>query len=159
MKKYVVGFMFRSSPNQPSETQVAMILKDHPAWQAGRLNGIGGKIDAAETPLNAMVREFAEESGSETKPDDWREFCLMTGSDRPNMEGWEIHYFVCLTGDGKTITSKESEKVGWYPLWQLEGKASDPRLVVHVIPNCKWLIPLALDKDHVFATIHDESSF
>ena len=60
--------MFRKSPNVSDETQVALVLKDHPDWQAGKLNAIGGKISNAETPTNAMVREFAEETGSETKP-------------------------------------------------------------------------------------------
>jgi hypothetical protein len=39
---YVVGFLFRNNLSE-----VALIKKDRPAWQAGHLNGIGGKLRRA----------------------------------------------------------------------------------------------------------------
>ncbi len=39
MKLYVVGFMFTED-----EKQVVLIEKKRPEWQAGKLNGVGGKI-------------------------------------------------------------------------------------------------------------------
>lgn len=60
MKRYVLGFCF----NQELD-RVALILKDHPANQAGKLNGIGGKIENSELPHQAMTREFLEEAGVE----------------------------------------------------------------------------------------------
>lgn len=56
--EYVLGFMFNED-----ESKVLLVHKNRPTWQAGKLNGIGGKIEAGETPLQAMEREFMEETG------------------------------------------------------------------------------------------------
>lgn len=56
-KEYVLGFMF-----DPTLRKVLLVWKDRPTWQKGRLNGIGGHIEAGETPHEAMVREFEEET-------------------------------------------------------------------------------------------------
>ena len=37
---------------------VVLTHKNRPAWQAGKLNGVGGKIELLESPVAAMVREF-----------------------------------------------------------------------------------------------------
>lgn len=54
--RLVVGFVFRGK-------EVVLILKNRPDWQAGRLNGVGGRVEAGESPKEAMVREFKEETG------------------------------------------------------------------------------------------------
>jgi len=54
----VAGFLFSHDG-----AQVLMVRKTHPAWMAGKLNGIGGQIEAGESPVEAMRREFAEEAG------------------------------------------------------------------------------------------------
>ncbi len=59
MQEYVCGFMF-----SPDKKQVALIRKTKPEWQKDLLNGIGGKIESGESPHEAMVREFYEESGN-----------------------------------------------------------------------------------------------
>jgi hypothetical protein len=55
--RYVLGFVFSED-----SSRVLLVWKNRPAWQAGKLNGIGGKIEAGETPLQAMQREFREET-------------------------------------------------------------------------------------------------
>ena len=60
--EYVLGFMFNEA-----ESKVLLVWKNRPAWQAGKLNGVGGKIEAGETPVQAMNREFAEETGFVSK--------------------------------------------------------------------------------------------
>ena len=66
---YVLGFMFSRDLER-----VLLIRKNRPAFQAGKFNGIGGKIEGTvkplETPLQAMVREFEEEAGQ--KITDWK---------------------------------------------------------------------------------------
>ena len=57
---YVLGFAFTT------DGRVALIQKKRPAWQAGRLNGIGGKVEGTEHSAAAMVREFREETGVDT---------------------------------------------------------------------------------------------
>lgn len=61
-KKYVLGFAFdRNGDN------LVLIEKQRPEWQAGKLNGIGGKIEPEDSSPNAaMIREFKEETGVET---------------------------------------------------------------------------------------------
>lgn len=72
MNKYVVGFMFNDEM-----TGLCLIEKNRPAWQNGFLNGIGGKIDGRETALEAMIREFQEETGVLTKAKDWSHVCTL----------------------------------------------------------------------------------
>jgi len=73
MKKlYVVGFAF-----DKNRQRVALILKGRPEWQRGRLNGIGGKVEPGEAFIDAMVREFREESGYHTVPADWQHIHTM----------------------------------------------------------------------------------
>jgi 8-oxo-dGTP diphosphatase len=65
--KYVCGFAF-----SPNHTLVYLIRKKRPTWQAGKLNGIGGKVNIGESPIQAIVREFKEECGVVTTESDWR---------------------------------------------------------------------------------------
>jgi 8-oxo-dGTP diphosphatase len=58
LTEYVLGFLFSTDGRR-----VALIRKNRPEKLAGRLNGLGGKIEHAETAYDAMVREFEEESG------------------------------------------------------------------------------------------------
>ena len=44
--------------------EVLLIEKKHPAWQAGRFNLPGGKIEDEETIHEAASRELLEETGS-----------------------------------------------------------------------------------------------
>lgn len=58
MKTYVLGFAFSSDLNS-----LVLIHKNKPDWQKGKLNGIGGSVEAHEPAKAAMQREFAEEAG------------------------------------------------------------------------------------------------
>jgi hypothetical protein len=70
-RRYVVGFMFDFAFER-----VALIRKRKPIWQAGKLNGIGGKIEANETREEAMRREFIEEAGFDAT---WHFYCNCAG--------------------------------------------------------------------------------
>ncbi|MGA3114829.1 MAG: NUDIX domain-containing protein [Syntrophobacteraceae bacterium] len=75
MKRYVVGFAFT-----PERKYVLLVEKTHPAWQAGKWNGIGGHIEEGETPLQAMNREAAEETFC-AEDFAWKHFATLCGSD------------------------------------------------------------------------------
>jgi 8-oxo-dGTP pyrophosphatase MutT (NUDIX family) len=60
----VVGFAFKID-------RVVLIQKLRPEWQAGHLNGIGGKIEDGECAKDAMVREFEEETGVRVEAPYW----------------------------------------------------------------------------------------
>jgi 8-oxo-dGTP pyrophosphatase MutT (NUDIX family) len=56
--RYVAGFLF-----DPKGELVLLIEKKRPEWMAGKWNGVGGRIGAGETPLQAMARKGEEETG------------------------------------------------------------------------------------------------
>lgn len=133
-KQYVVGFLF-------SGPYVALIEKKHPEWQAGKLNGIGGKIEPGELPLDAMKREFMEETG--LRVDDWRFFVLMEGT------SCQIYCFTSRVKEGRLLELQAltDEVPDWY-------EAFDPETgVLDRLPNLSWLIPLALCQDTDFAMV------
>lgn len=71
---YVLGFMFDDTARK-----ILLIRKRRPTWQAGRLNGIGGKIEPGESPIAALVREVGEETALDTTPAQWRYFGILDG--------------------------------------------------------------------------------
>jgi 8-oxo-dGTP diphosphatase len=73
---YVLGFCFDTRGES-----VVLIKKNRPAWQAGKWNGIGGKIEPKESQIEAMVREFYEEAGVMTIPENWNYLGSMAGTD------------------------------------------------------------------------------
>jgi 8-oxo-dGTP diphosphatase len=115
-------------------TRVAMVLKNRPAWQAGRFNAIGGKIEDKEDPAQAMAREFLEETGVDTKPSDWE---FLTQLEGPGFEVNFFHMYSDLVDLARTVESEEIHLL-------------DPLdLPPNIIHNIRWLIPLALDTDTI----------
>jgi 8-oxo-dGTP pyrophosphatase MutT (NUDIX family) len=76
MISYVLGFAFTTD-----KSQVVLIRKNRPDWQRGFWNGIGGVVQESESELDAMVREFKEETGVTTLPSEWTQVGLMRGKD------------------------------------------------------------------------------
>lgn len=133
MKKYVTGFLFSKNASH-----VVLIKKINPQWQRGLFNGIGGKIEANESPVDAMVREFIEETGVTTNKADWTCFAKVY---RPNCYDVDLYFAHSdLAFSAKTI---EQEQVHIIKLTELPN---------NIIPNLHWLIPLALDKQADFST-------
>ncbi len=62
LKEYVVVHARRIDVDGAYD-DVLVVHKDRPAWQAGRLNLVGGKIEEGEDPFDAAVRELKEEAG------------------------------------------------------------------------------------------------
>ena len=71
---YCLGFVFDELGDA-----VLMVRKRRPLWQAGKLNGVGGKIERGETPRQAMSRECAEETGLQIDEDQWEHFATLDG--------------------------------------------------------------------------------
>ena len=128
MKKYVAGFMFSSD-----KSEVLLVEKMSPEWQRGLLNGIGGKIEGGETPLEAIIREFAEETGVETTTADWTEVVYYI---RQNV--YEVHFYKTFTDQIYSAVIKEKEVIT---------KFKSDNLPLNVVSNLNWLIPLCLDDD------------
>lgn len=128
MQKYVLGFAFNTA-----RTQVALIEKNRPAWQAGKLNGIGGHVEPNEENIEAMVREFQEETGTPwTWNEDWQHFATMQGLD------WVVYCFFTTEVDFTLLRTMTDEKV-----WTIRVDQLPPNTLM----NLRWLIPLALDSE------------
>lgn len=125
MKQYVCGLLFSED-----KRFVALVKKNRPLWQAGRLNAIGGKIEEGEAPYQAMRREFQEETGVDRY--DWKQFTVLTGKD------FVVYFYCAFSDDVLKVKTMEDEEIGIYVT---EGVLTNKRL----IPNLRVIIPLALD--------------
>jgi 8-oxo-dGTP diphosphatase len=125
----VIGFLFDGRGN------FLLIEKNHPAWQKGRLNGIGGKIERGETPLQAMIREFREEAGAAVTF--WREFALVTG------DGYKLYLYTAKENVKLNPTPDEGP-INWYPV---------DNLPPNILLNMRFLIPMADYKFNITAKI------
>lgn len=124
--KYVVGFMFNEN-----ETDVLLIKKNKPAWQKGKMNGVGGKIEKGEYAMDAMHREFKEETGIDF--DQWKYIVTMSGDD------WECHVFTGSSDDVFDFKQMEDEVLHLIPLREFDD--------FDLISNLYWLVPMCLDKN------------
>ena len=130
--EYVCGFAF-------AQDQVLLIEKKRPHWQAGRLNGIGGHIEEGESPLDAMNREFFEETGLAYHPygeGNWQHFATLKVD-------YGCIYFFYFDGKWEFLRQARSttdEKLVWCNLTSIN--------VYNAIPNLTWLIPMARGLRH-----------
>ena len=58
MLEYVLALLFTADARE-----VVLVRKTRPAWQAGRVNALGGKLQTGEDILAAARREVREEAG------------------------------------------------------------------------------------------------
>ena len=105
---YVLGFAFTT------DGRVALIQKKRPAWQAGKLNGIGGKVENNEDSTSAMRREFREETGVDTPVNAWQFRGRMFG------ENWSVFVYTCTLEIIKNARTMEDERVFLIHLDDLE---------------------------------------
>lgn len=128
MTVYCVGFMF-----SPERDRVVLLRKAKPTWMAGKLNGVGGKVEPGETPLQAQAREFWEETG--VRHYEWEY------AGRLESTNSEIYIYRAFSDAVDHVRTTTIEPVDTY----------DVRLVTHnvveVIPNLRWIIPYLLDRD------------
>lgn len=146
MTAYVCGFAFDTMGD------VCLIRKEHPQWQRGLLNGVGGKIELDDPEVtvihegsvvsygpsrsySAIAREFKEEAGVSILPHRWRLF---------HREQWQngnsVDFFTTGLLAGEIPTTQTDERVlmfGWrhrdWLSWQQAG----------LMYNLPYLIPMA----------------
>jgi 8-oxo-dGTP diphosphatase len=122
-KLYCLGFLFGGGGST-----VLLIRKQRPTWQSGLLNGVGGHIEADESPKDSMRREFMEEVNFNQQPD-WSLFCVLSGI------GFRMYVFSAFVPKIAGASAKTEEGVAVYYTRQLPPDT---------IPNLRWLIPMAL---------------
>ena len=130
--EYVNGLLF-----SPDYKKIVLIRKRRPNWQENMLNGIGGRIESGETPLDAMKREFMEEAGIEIN--NWHNFSKMEGNE------WVVYMYVAKSEDYIKTFSKTDEEVEIHYVFDIAN--------LDLIPNLKWLIPMSIDMDNIYTNI------
>lgn len=134
----MVGFLFDTDAYR-----VVLIRKNRPEWQAGKLNGVGGKVEQGESKEQAMTREFKEETG--VLLEGWHRFASLT---------WEqgvVHFFRHFVPPWqvdacRTVTD---ENIELHPVHAL----LDPEQRLGVTPNLRWLVPLAAHRHDTYDVI------
>lgn len=136
MIQYVLGIV--TSP----ERDVLLIRKTKPDWQAGRLNGIGGKIEIGEAPGFAMAREFREETGcvsSLSHPVSWSLKIRLTHPPRDSL----VYFFHACLPRKTMLECVNTEGKGE----ELEVMKVDEAIrKVRLMDNLRWMIPMFMDQ-------------
>lgn len=133
MTKYVVGFCF-----DRGERNVLLILKERPDWQRGFLNGLGGHVEDGESPAQAMVREFDEETSGRLRGRVvWAPFARLRG------EGFELWCFRGAYGEEFSEDLAGQDAPGGEVIQVVA--ASALHLCRNLVPNLRYLVPMALN--------------
>ena len=124
---YVVGLAFNLD-----FSKLLLIRKTKPAWQAGKLNGIGGKVEQGENARDVMVREFEEECGLKTRHEDWVQLANFFSDEAV------VTFFYAKLPDSfiANYTSPTEEQV---LCCNTAAAMKDHSIIV----NLRWLIPFA----------------
>ena len=137
--------------------EVLLIEKTRPNWQKGKLNGIGGHIEPGETPQQAAKREFDEETGNH-----WRGLQQRAYMHFATMEGismaepvWRVHCFSVHSDFNLFGVTYDGEE-GRVRAFRADLISSPANSRVPILPNLKWLIPLARhwrEESNLFETV------
>lgn len=138
-REWVVGFLLDNEADN-----VVLIRKARPEWQAGRLNGVGGKVEPGETTRVAMWREFFEETSAHVTW--WEPFATL------DWEEGVVHFFRAFAPREflDACSSVTDEPIELHHVHQL----LDPAMPCgRLTPNLRWLVPLAAHRHDVYDVI------
>ena len=142
MQQYVAGFMF-----DEKKEIVAVVEKRRPAWQAGKLNAIGGKIEPGESSVDAMVREFQEETGVATTREDWRfEFSI-----RDTDYKYIVYFYSSFSDLVHYARTIEEEQIYLFTVKDFPYEDA--------LPNLRWMVPMVLEDRQYQVLIRDAMYF
>ncbi|PUE67165.1 NUDIX hydrolase [Arcobacter lacus] len=101
---YVVGIITDGS-------KILLLRKNNPDWQKGLYNGVGGKVDLDETPLEAIKRGCQKEVGLEIS--NWSEIETI-----PLQSGVDLTYFFTVIEEEelKKAQGLEDERVEFFDI-------------------------------------------
>ena len=122
---YVLALLFSAD-----RARVVLMHRTRPAWQAGRVNALGGKLLPDESPADAARREVREEAGVDVA--EWEEFLVW---DDPV---YRMHALRAFDDRADAARTAEDQEVFLAPV---------DALPATLIDNLRWLVPLALDRD------------
>lgn len=124
---YTLAFIFDTNLEQ-----VILITLQKPGWQQHKTNGVGGKLDADESILEATIREIQEETGLSLAEES------ITPIGTIHNSSWLVHIHAAQTevSSFNEFSSQEGT-AQWHPVDALPDT---------VIDNLPWLIPLCKNK-------------
>ena len=122
---YVLALLFTADGRE-----IVLVRKTRPAWQAGRVNALGGKIHEGESVWDAARREVREEAGLDVER--WEEFLVWRDPE------YRLRVVRAFDDAARRARTAEDQEV-------FLSRVS--ALPANVIDNLRWLIPLALDRD------------
>lgn len=133
---YVVGFLFSNDCTCARQEcyRVLLINKKRPEWQAGYLNGVGGKVESGESAEKAMEREFNEETGLILRWQAWTRFATIDSPTAFVYCFWAVAPRAFL--DSAKATTDE------VPVVKSQGDMG--RNFEELLPSVRYLVPLAL---------------
>lgn len=133
---YVCGVIFNRE-----RTAVLLIEKQYPAFMAGQLNGVGGRVGPDESPLAAMQRTAAKETGLTGL--EWAAVATLTGEDH------HVWFFTAESADIWTAANGGPEAVFQYNVADLRNTPQPVFDNLHVVialaaDDCNIVKPVAL---------------
>lgn len=123
--KYTVCFLYTGNGEK------VLLQKKNKTQYAGRLNGVGGKIEPGETPLEGARREIMEETGANIHDLIWlgtlilpKDRGLPAGQDNVDCE---LNFFAGTVEDTKMVSQQpgETEPLLWLLTRQVIGGHAD----------------------------------
>jgi len=126
IQEYVLGLAL-----DKSKSSIRLVQKPKNSFEFGKLNGIGGLVIENEDQLGAMIREFYEQTGLISYPQDWYLYGMMLG------DAFQIYLFVRFNDDILNLPGL-TEETTLYDIADIKHP---------VISNLNWLLPLILDTD------------
>jgi len=99
MKTYCLGFVVN-----PEQSEVALLHKrSSDLFNPSAWNGVGGKVEEGETPLQAIARETHEETALRVPPDRWRNLGVISDG-----QTFAVHVFAAVSNlDGLFTNTDE----------------------------------------------------
>ena len=141
--KYTVGLIFDQEAKN-----VLLLRKNYPGWMAGRLNGIGGKIEGNETALECMIRESKEETT--IQDENWRFIGDVCG------DGFLVSWFAIYGQDFSKIDAKTSERLKVVSVAEMF--EANWQTLNNIMPHVKLFTCLALFDDVKFPVFFGDNS-
>ena len=106
--------------------------RTRPAWQAGRVNALGGRLLDGESAEEAARREVREECGVDVEEGEWKEVLVWDDAE------YRMHVTRAVSDRAREARTLEDQEVFL---------ADVNALPANVIDNLRWLVPLALDRE------------
>lgn len=144
MKEYVLAFIFDKNRYDTERAAVLLLKKRKPEWQAGKYNGIGGKIEKGENSGFAAYREWKEETKTELPQSAFKLFGEMTGPD------WRVYLYTGESGELELAVNND-EPVRITPIGYLEKLAKKDKCL-HNVPflvELSWAVLNNRIKDYL----------